>query len=72
MPENKIRSILSGGAQKTELGTKGEVGSGSGLMIAMFFIDWYKGKVDIQSLERTSESGPGGTKVTIELPRLRN
>lgn len=68
MPPAKVQALLDGGLQITNLGTSGETGTGSGTMIARFFLDWFKCGFSVASKERTANADDGGTTIQIRVP----
>jgi two-component system, sensor histidine kinase and response regulator len=53
---------------RTTLGTSGEKGTGSGVMIANFFLDKFAGRLVIESSTEGTSTNPKGTSVHLMVP----
>lgn len=69
MPEELLNHIFNSNAPTSRQGTLGEKGTGFGMPIVKSYIDKFKGKIEVQSIQQIKEdSTDHGTTITITLP----
>jgi len=70
MSSEKIHEITDAhGSVKSELGTKGEAGTGYGLLQVKHYLRRFDGSFTVRSWTRDSVEAPRGTEITLRLRR---
>jgi two-component system sensor histidine kinase GlrK len=70
MDEMQLKSVLEGRPKALGVGTSGELGSGSGVLIAQFFLKKFNGSISIESVRESDSKAQSGTKVIICVPTV--
>ncbi len=68
MPDEMVEQLFNVDSKTTRVGTRGESGTGYGMLIMQRSLHRLKGRIVVQSKERMNDTDSGGTRIILELP----